>query len=258
MESLGKGRERLSQGSESTQEYILEKETFAFQLEFAKEMARRTGLPLFECIQNYTQALRSEMFDESTSFTKPLPGVSEKNVLDFVYDRYKTNVLQRREEVKKEGHLFGCFGYNASPDTAQVYIHFLNREWEPTGPLSAEKIDRRKEELRNMFTEVKQKMPYAKEVYGKSWLYHLDAYKRLFPESYTKRPEIDTDPSLWKTTSIWGQFVDSDYRLKRDLAQKFMERIKSVPTEELAYALEFPPLKVHGPIEDFYALYGIE
>ena len=163
--------------------------------------------------------------------------------------------------------------YRYDEATKTISPHFFNAEAEEEfvdgkdvskGPLSKEKLDRRRAELADMFRDIKTKHPDAQQVRGKSNLYNLEAYRRLYPPAY-EVGDIDYDPALWKgNTDIWGQFLGGkdkkpgEYGFKQELADEFLEKAKDVPLDRLADALPMPPRAAHGNIQDFYDLYGIE
>jgi hypothetical protein len=84
---------------------------------------------------------------------------------------------------------FGCFSCDPPDADGRVRIHFANRDHDGISPLSRAKITTRRQELRAMFTYVKHTYPDAQAVRGGSWLYHLEAYRRLFPRSTARRAQ---------------------------------------------------------------------
>ena len=170
------------------------------------------------------------------------------------------------------GARFGCHYYDYDEATKAINVHFFNAEFEEEwvddkdvskGPLDREKLDRRKHELADMFRDIKQKHPDALYVQGRSSLYNLPSYRRLYPDTY-EVGDVDYDPKLWSQgTTVWGQFLGGngkepgEYGFKQELAEEFMEKVKDAPTERLADALPNPPRTAKGDIKDFYEFYGI-
>ncbi len=258
-------------------QFVYPKGLFEIQFEFAKIMAERRNISLIEAVKEYApllnKAIRSE--DEKKEL---LPGLTDENLLDVGYatvierrKSYDKNKLQYHDEKE---HRFGCFYYRYDEATKTIAPHFFNAEAEDEwkdgksvskGPLSKDKLERRKAELADMFRDIKAKYPDAKYVNGRSNLYNLEAYRRLYPPTYKVSEEIDYDPQLWVgNTDIWGQFLGGDkkqkgeYGFKQELADEFLKKAKVVPLNKLADAVPMPPRTAHGNIEDFYNFYKID
>jgi len=91
---------------------------------------------------------------------------------------------------------------------------------------------------------------------GGSWLYHLEAYRRLFPPAFlsTVRPGKNDYPYL----TLWGQFLDRNGQVRPEPARKFMDSLEMQTT--LAGILGSFPLKalyVEAPLQAFYEFYAI-
>lgn len=258
-------------------QFVYPKGLFEMQYEFAKIMAERQNISLVDAVKTYAPLLNKAIRTEDEQ-KELLPGLTDENLLDVGY----STVLERRKSYdqkgleyhdEKEGR-FGCFYYRYDEATKTVSPHFFNAEaedeWQDDkpvskGPLSKEKIERRKAELADMFRDIKAKHPDAKYIRGRSNLYNLEAYRRLFPSTYEVSEEIDYSPELWAgNTDIWGQFLGGDqkekgeYGFKQELADEFLEKVKGVPLDKLADAVPMPPRTAYGEIQDFYDFYGIE
>ena len=257
-------------------QFVYPKRLYETEFAFAKLMAGRQGISVFEAVEKYAplvnKAIRTEDKDKTL-----LPGITEENLLEAGYEE----VLERRKSYSKEGltyqhkeeNRFGCFYYRYQKDQQAIALHFFNAEAEEEfingkdmskGPLSKEKFERRRHELKDMFTDIKERYPDVKYVVGRSNLYNVEAYRRLYPDTY-EVGDIDYDPELWAgNTDIWGQFLGGNdkepgqYGFKDELAQEFLKKAESVPLDRLADALPNPPRTARGDIQDFYDLYGIE
>lgn len=257
-------------------QFVYPKGLFETQFKFAAIMAERKHIPLTEAVQEYApllnKAIRAE--DEGKEL---LPGLTDDNLLEVGY----ATVLERRKSYENEGlpyrneseGRFGCFYYRYDSATKTIAPHFFNAEaedeWEEgksisKGPLSKEKLERRRAELADMFRDIKTKHPDAERVRGRSNLYNLEAYRRLYPPTYKVSEGVDYDPALWAgNTDIWGQFLGGnekekgEYGFKRELADEFLEKAKKVPLDTLADAVPMPPRTAEGNIQDFYDFYGI-
>lgn len=258
-------------------QFVYPKGLFETQYKFARIMAERQNIPLVEAVQTYAPLLNKAIRTEDEQ-KELLPNLTDENLLDVGY----ATVLERRRSYDKKGleyhdekeGRFGCFYYRYDEATKTVSPHFFNAEaedeWEDgkpvsRGPLSKEKIERRKAELADMFRDIKAKHPDARYVRGRSNLYNLEAYRRLFPSTYEVSEEIDYSPELWAgNTDIWGQFLGGDqkekgeYGFKQELADEFLEKAKEVPLDKLADAVPMPPRTACGEIQDFYDFYGVK
>ena len=107
-----------------------------------------------------------------------------------------------------------------------------------------------------MFRQVKTQYPQARGVIGRSWLYNLEAYRRLFPPAFTEQPA--PLPNDYHSLGLWGQFVDRRGRVKPDLAAQFHERVAaSDDLDQLAACFPLPMLRVGCSIGAFYRHYEI-
>ena len=74
------------------------------------------------------------------------------------------------------------------------------------------------ENLRRMFQHIKDNVSVAKTVKGNTWLYNLEAYRRLFPPDYTAQMEVN-ESHVFQFLSLWGQFFDRNWQVKDLLPQ---------------------------------------
>ena len=245
------------------QEGDISPEFFDLQLKFADAVQTKSGLLMESTLRDYTN-LRQRFFgaanprareEAETIWQKYVEGLNtHKNRLDWTYQSYLR--LRRQGELSQWDNMFGCFTFHLREDGG-IQVHFENKDAKGGGPLSAGNIDKRLADLKAMFTLIKEQCPNAKYVHGESWLYNLDAYKRLFPESYTRNPE----PQRGNFTHgrRWGQFLDSDGDLKKDGADTLLKNMEKeeITLGNLADAFPLQPLVVRGDIQDFYRMYGV-
>jgi len=240
--------------------HVLSREYVEFELEVARIIAEKTGLSLKEAGKQFTSYVRaSVLYDGGKSFE----GTSHSNELaDRLYAQLKRlNRTDNGEYHPTGSDQYGCFNFEYVPEWKMVRIHFDNRERDDEGPLTEGKIAHRLTELHDLFAAIKRKHPEVDTVVGGSWLYNLEAYKRLFPESYLKTPEADLSPrSLTVGYGVYGQFLDDHLEVKRDLTKWFITSLKSlehVDAESVQSILPYKLLRVEGPIADFYEKYGV-
>ncbi len=261
-------------------QFVYPKGLFDTQYAFAKIMSERKSIPLTDAVKEYAPLLNKSIRTEDGK-KDLIPSLTDENLVETGYAEtlerrksYDKNGLSYSEEpFHGEGARFGCFYYRYNQKTKTVAPHFFNAEAEEEfvdgkdvsrGPLSKEKLERRKAELTEMFRNIKERHPDATYVRGKSNLYNIESYRRLYPSTY-EVGDIDYDPALWKgDTDIWGQFLGGndknpgEYGFKQDMADEFLEKAKEVPLDKLVDAVSMPPRNAEGNIQDFYDFYGIK
>jgi hypothetical protein len=252
---------------EARKPFILGKEHFEFQMDFAKILQSKTSESLLQVIKGNSPLLRRHVYEfgDDLKIIGLRQGVTEENILDFAYIEYTeatdTHVIPYHEDG---GHRYGCFSYDVPRESTGARIHFANAEFDTTSPLDNSKYEQRKLELKDVLQDIKSNSPDIQEIQGLSWLYNLSAYCRLFPQSYIDNVVVEDDPFQWaRGTTIWGQFVDHAGNLKQESADELLRRMSELPVGEPLSALFgkdspiLPPLKTWAPIEDFYIQFGI-
>ena len=151
---------------------------------------------------------------------------------------------------------FGCFSYAVWSDN-RIRIHFHNADNPPHRPLSQERKELRLSELRMMFADIRVKAPHATNVVGGSWLYSLEAYRRLFPPEFLHTAYRGDDD--YPFMALWGQFLTWDGRIKNDLAQKFLDCLQQQDDlDGIKGYFPFPVLRLECAVGTFYDFYQIE
>jgi hypothetical protein len=111
-------------------------------------------------------------------------------------------------------------------------------------------------ELKAMFKHLKEVVSDTSPVVGGSWLYNIEAYRRLFPISYLETAQVGEDE--YQFLALWGQFLLADGNVHQRLAQPFLESIKKQTTlQGLRDSFPYQVLRLEAPIVDFYSYYGI-
>lgn len=236
------------------------KDFFGLQYSAAKTMGERLHIPLGEALFTYTMFFRrfGLVGDESNhEWVKYLEGLASHtdDPISYTYDFYKQ--LQKQAPKTAEQR-YGCFGFDPADENGIIKIHFRNEDRDSTSPLSIEKIEKRKQELKTMFTHIKQTYPNATAVQGGSWLYNLETYRRLFPPSFgdSRRPfELSRRT---RGMHYWGQFIDHKGQIKPGLGEKLLDNLKDVDEDHVGASFPLQPLLTEAPIQDFYKFYGIE
>jgi hypothetical protein len=157
------------------------------------------------------------------------------------------------ETVPSNQHVFGSFRCEPTASSV-VRIHFVNSDTDMVSPLAASKLELRQNELKALVSFLKTYYPSARAIAGASWLYHLDAYKRLFPKEYilSVRP-IDRASLIGMST--WGQFLRHDGRIKPNLWDQCIRLLDNIPKDKPWLVFPLQPLTTSAPVESFYRHY---
>jgi hypothetical protein len=133
-----------------------------------------------------------------------------------------------------------------------VRIHFSNRDSEDDcGPLVRAKSDRRTSELREMFGYIRAHHPSARAVRGGSWLYNLEAYRRVFPPEYVAST-FEPERVRLDGTSSWGQLLDFRGVVKPTVRQALLDNIANLDIAAPWKAFPLRALGAQSSIEHFY------
>ncbi len=159
------------------------------------------------------------------------------------------------EPLSPQQRYFGSFSCEAPDAEGAVRIHFVNRDGDGSSPLSRDKIGRRRGELAALFAHLAVSHGQARYVKGISWLYHLPAYRRLFPPPYG----ASARPVAWARlsgTSSWGQFLRHDETLRAAARDTFLGNLPALDPVAPWRSFPLPVLTVRAPIALFHAFYA--
>jgi hypothetical protein len=107
-----------------------------------------------------------------------------------------------------------------------------------------------------MFRHLRDERPAPATVVGGSWLYNIDAYRRLFPSEYLATARVGD--AEYQFLAQWGQFLDCHGHLKAPVAQAFRYRLaRATTSQDLPGCFPYPVLRLEGSIVPFYELYGL-
>jgi hypothetical protein len=232
-------------------------EFFDLQITFARKITQLTQQPYAEAILYRTAMYRILGLDWSRDPKHPvwqayLKGLHQEGTdTDWSYQFY----LERADQIPSyDNPHWGCFGYWS--ERRLIHLHFWNLDDSGYGPLSHQRKEVRLVELRSMFTHIKRMHPDAKAVSGSSWLYNLEAHRRLFPIEFGLSTRTDTPH--FAARSLWGQFLRHDGRLNEERAVVFLDRLNRLGEEhEYTQCFPFQVLFTQAPITLFYAFYGV-
>lgn len=239
------------------------REFFELQFATAKILSEQRHIPFAQALFTFTNIPRRlglGVSDDSSSpewqqYVQGLAGHLDDPVA-YTYEFYKQSPARTRPE--KPGR-FGCFRFDAPSADGTVEIHFSNADKDDVGPLSSEKIEKRKQELKEMFTHIKQTYPEATTVLCGSWLLGREEFRRFFPASFGDSRQPFRLSRRTQGSHYWGQFLDRSGQVRPELAEKFLGALKQLNADQqVVEAFPTPPYIAKAPIEDFYKFYGIE
>jgi hypothetical protein len=233
---------------------------FDLQLHFACQVTILSGMPLERALLEYTNVYvrlgLGRHFDSAHPIWREyLAGVQDTNdPCDWTYRFY----LARPEVTTAPATVatFGCFSY-ARPRDDRIRLHFQNADTDGRSSLAIERRDQRLAELTALFEHVRRTTRQPLRVVGASWLYNLDAYRRLFPASYLASAHVIN--RRFQHMPLWGQFLHGNGNIKEPLARLFLERLDRHPRlDNLDECFPFQVLSVETSVLDFYPFYGIQ
>jgi hypothetical protein len=93
-------------------------------------------------------------------------------------------------------------------------------------------------------------------VVGRSWLYNLDAYRRLFPASYLATAHVIGH--RFQYMPLWGQFVNRHGEIKESMTRQLLDRLERQSSlDGLDQCFPFQVIALEASVLDFYEFYGV-
>jgi hypothetical protein len=232
---------------------------FDLQLQFAHKVTLLSGLPLARALLEYTNlyarfGLGRDFDPAHPTWREYLAGLRDPN--DFHEWTYRF-YLKRPETLTAPGVVatFGCFSYSPSSG-GRIRLHFLNAETDGHSPLATDRLEQRLADLTALFEHVKRSQPQPLQVAGASWLYNLEAYRRLFPGAY-----LATAHAIgrrFQHMPLWGQFLDRHGEIKEGLTRQLLERLeRQSSVDGLDQCFPLQVLAAEAPVTAFYEFYRI-
>ena len=237
---------------------IYAKAFFDLQLEFAQRVAILSELPLARALLDYTNLyIRFGLgrgFDPAhPTWREYLGGLQNTNdTREWTYRFY----LRRPDAMAAPAIVatFGCFSY-ARLSGDRIRLHFENADTDGPSSLGIERLGLRLADLAALFEHVKQTLGRSVQVVGRSWLYNLDAYRRLFPTPYLEAAHVI---HRFQNMPLWGQFLDRHGEVKANMTRPFLERLECQSSlDGVGECFPFPVLSVEASVREFYDFYGI-
>jgi hypothetical protein len=227
---------------------------FDLQIRFARKVAQLSGAPLANVLLAYTNlyarfGLGRDFNADDPVWQDYLSGAEDAAdaLAHWTHRFYRSRLPERPPPFVVSS--VGCFSY-ARLNAGHIRLHFHNLDASGS-PLALDRMDRRVDELRTLFSLAKKHEGPDVGVLGASWLYNLPAYRRLFPEPYlaTAAPAAPT----FQNMPLWGQFVDRHGGLRQDIADEFLRRLASLSSiDDLAQCFALRVLRLDSPAAVFH------
>ena len=232
---------------------------FDLQLAFARRVAAVSGMPLDRALLDYTNLyIRFGLgrgFDPAhPTWREYLAGLERAaDAGAWTHHMYLAlGAADGRPDVAAES---GCFSCGRLPD-GRIRLHFRDAEPDGSSPLSAERRSQRVAELAGLFARVRRIAPEPPRVVGVSWLYNLEAYRRLFPPAY-----LGTARAIggrFRHMPLWGQFLDRRGEVRADPAREFLGRLDRLTgLDDLDRCFPLSVLALDASALEFYHFYRI-
>ena len=238
---------------------IYPKAFFDLQIHFAEKVTIISGLPFARALLEYTNLYirfgLGHAFDPAhPTWQAYLAGLRDtRDRRRWTYDFYR-----RRPDAMAAPSVvatFGCFAY-ARPTHERIRLHFQNAETDGRSPLALDRVAARRAELAALFAHVKRTERSPLQVRGVSWLYNLDAYRRLFPLAYLATARVAA--GRFQHMPLWGQFVDRDGAMREEPTRQLLERLERQSNlDALERCFPLQPLAVDAPVQTFYEFYRL-
>jgi hypothetical protein len=232
---------------------------FDLQLLFARRVTVLSGLPLTRALLEFTHlyvrfGLGRDFDPDHPTWRAYLAGLPDTDDgREWTYRFY----LTRRPASAPPATVatVGCFSY-ARLDGDRIRLHFQNAETDGRSPLGIERRGQRLADLAALFAHVKRTLGQPVQVVGGSWLYNLEAYRRLFPASYLATAHV----TLFELPVPVQELSPERHVLKStvDVTRQFLERLEcQSSSDSLDQCFPFQVLSVKASVLEFYDFYGI-
>ncbi len=242
---------------------------FELQLKFAQKILEKFGGEMDDILFNYTTFPRSidllkPPFDHSNLIWRQyIQGLrAAGDPAEWTYNYYLAHHSPEPTSKDTEIHGHKPFGgfYFVLRNEHIIRPHSIRLadDLSPYSPFSSKRLDESLGNLKRMFQFIKETIEGTNTVVGNSWMYNLEAYRRLFPSEYTKDMK-ESSANEFQFLALWGQFFDWKGDIKAHLAEQLLSRIERIANkEQLRHCFPFQVMMPKYGIQAFYDFYGIE
>jgi hypothetical protein len=139
-----------------------------------------------------------------------------------------------------------------APEDREVRLLFHPERSRGGNPLGDDELAERRAELRDVVRRAATEHPDAVWLRGKSWLYGLASYRRIFPAVFLDG--LVVEPPEMQFLATWGQLLDRRWRARPDVAADLLARADAAgTTADLEAAFPIPMRLTRAPLEDVAA-----
>jgi hypothetical protein len=236
---------------------VFPKEFIKIQFVFADKVAQILHISFRKALFEYTSIpIRvgipfSGLQEENENWQTFIQNIQSKDDFEIAYKIH----CERMKDALPMRMQFGCFSFDYLADEKLIKIHFANNDKTNPDVLSNTNQQKRQEELKLMFTQIKIKHPEAEGVVSSSWLYNIEKFKRLFPSEFFENTKVKWD---FRSLGIWGQFIDKYGNIKTSEVDQFKIKVdKSITLNDLKEAFALKDIKCWSMIDVFYLKYNL-
>lgn len=227
---------------------------FDLQVHFAHRMAALSGMPTATALLDYTNLYVRFGLGRAFDAAHPVwqeyaaglgPSLAANQGWTWRFYQHR----QAHDIPAPMAATVGCFSY-ARVAPGYIRLHFHNADASGQSPLAASSRGHRAQELATLFARVRQNEPPGMRVLGTSWLYQIEAYRRLFPATYLATA---VPVQRFRNMPLWGQFLDRHGALRPEVAEPFLQRVASAADlRGLANCFALQPLALDAPVDVFW------
>jgi hypothetical protein len=224
---------------------------FAVQRRFAERWAAVASVPVeeayLECTTWYHLAagLGRDFDPQHATWQRLLAEVTAGPDPDAVVHAWAS----ANEKPISPGPVLGA---SWSAEDRELQLHFVGERSLTGNPLADDELAERKAELREVVRRAAAEHPDAVWLRGKSWLYGLASYRRIFPQVFLDGLAVEA-PDL-QFLAIWGQLLDRRWRTRPEVAAELLARADAaVTTADLEAAFPMPMRLTRVPLADVAA-----
>lgn len=227
---------------------------FSLQLSFAERYAAAADLPLGVSIAHCTNLRRRFNLwgpagaNRWNDFVARIghPKKDRRDALTLCMQWY-----EGRPQLAT-GRSFGCFSFDPPDASGVLRIHFIPPETTSTSPLACANTGARVQDLCELFSHVRRKVAGVLSVRGVSWLYNLEAYRRLFPCSYVMSIQAINVPLHLNGSSTWGQVLNWRQEVKPNMRDALLARMITMRPEAPWETFPLQALTATSDVAEFY------
>ncbi|RYY93925.1 MAG: hypothetical protein EOO24_25805 [Comamonadaceae bacterium] len=229
---------------------------FDLQLRFAARLAQLSGVSLPDAVARCTN-LRRRFGLWGPTGELPWAAFLEQVQARPGHDALLSLALDLHEGGPMQAASpFGCFSYEPPDADGTLRLHFMPQaHHRQTRPLANESLPARRAELRALVRDVRRRHPGAREVRGLSWLYHVEAYRGLFPLPYVASVAPAAEPLHLNGSSVWGQVLDHQHRVRPGMAERVLGALTPGTVGAPWRAFPLQPLAAGCPTVHFFAAF---